>query len=193
MESHSTFIHRIRQFWNLSSREKILTLVSFERNRTTSFPIYIYSSLLHVHSFTVRFIALSFHGAVVDRRHPLLKETRSTASLHGQWATTTLPIRANIFEKCIDVITKQVFTSFHSRFTSGIHRKHPPPWIWHSGSGAKRSVFLNRRQQQKVKKGRRRRSLWGRGRGWKLRLHLSFWSYLKETETSRSKEVARLR
>lgn len=27
-----------------------------------------------------------------------------------------LPIRANIFEKCIDVITKQVFTSFHSRF-----------------------------------------------------------------------------
>lgn len=140
MESHSTFIHRIRQFWNLSSREKILTLVSFERNRTTSFPIYIYSSLLHVHSFTVRFIALSFHGAVVDRRHPLLKETRSTASLHGQWATTTLPIRANIFEKCIDVITKQVFTSFHSRFTSGIHRKHPPP-----GSGilvvAQRGAF----------------------------------------------------
>ena len=171
------------------------SLPSFHSNEIELLPflyIYIYSSLLHVHSFTVRFIALSFHGAVVDRRHPLLKETRSTASLHGQWATTTLPIRANIFEKCIDVITKQVFTSFHSRFTSGIHRKHPP-WIWHSGSGAKRSVFLNRRQQQKVKKGRRRRSLWGRGRGWKLRLHLSFWSYLKETETSRSKEVARLR
>lgn len=189
MQSHSTLRNSSILESQLSWKNPYPRFIRTKSNYFLSYT-YIYPSLLHVHSFTVRFIALSFHGAVVDRRHPLLKETRSTASLHGQWATTTLPIRANIFEKCIDVITKQVFTSFHSRFTSGIHRKHPP-WIWHSGSGAKRSVFLNRRQQQKVKKGRR--SLWGRGRGWKLRLHLSSWSYLKETETSRSKEVARLR
>lgn len=111
VQNHST----LRSSSTLESQFSSKSLPLFERTKSNLLP-FVYVSF-SFHSFTVRFIALSLHGAVTDGRNPLLKEIRSTVSwsswlLHGYH----LPIRANIFEKCIDVITKQVFTSFHSRF-----------------------------------------------------------------------------
>lgn len=120
-----TFVHFVKKFVNSLSSTSHQNLPSFRSNELLPFAwVYILPT-----SFARPLIHSAFYRALfavewID--DPLLKETRSTVSTsssarrrwterdgHRQWTTA---IRANIFEKCIDVITKQVFTSFHSRF-----------------------------------------------------------------------------
>lgn len=59
----------------------------------------------------------------------------SSWSLHGQWATTCPFARTFSKSALTSLLSKYLLRFIH--VSSGIHRK--PPWIWHSGSGAKRA------------------------------------------------------
>lgn len=82
---------------------------SNEANRTISLRIYILSRPFFSAYSKRRFIALSLHEWI--NADPLLKD-----SVANGLATAWLATARTFFEKCIDAITKQVFTSFHSRF-----------------------------------------------------------------------------
>lgn len=59
----------------------------------------------------------------------------SSWSLYGQWATTCPFARTFSKSALTSLLSKYLLRFIH--VSSGIHRK--PPWIWHSGSGAKRA------------------------------------------------------
>lgn len=132
VQNHST----LRSSSTLESQFSSKSLPLFERTKSNLLPfVYTYPSLSHAHSFTVRFIALSLHGVVTDRRYPLLKETRSTVSWSSCTATTCPFARTFSKSALTSLLSKYLLRFIH--VSSGIHRK--PPWIWHSGSGAKRA------------------------------------------------------